>query len=177
MVARHIEADLAEDLARSHGSISWHPLLTSTRGSGSAVIDAGPNLSVRIQLLSPVGRPSWPTEYVPVIQRYSDAPPARLKVPTVPAFVASKLIAWIDRRASRDLYDLWAMSDRGFIDRDALTLFNKYGQFNGKLPQSVFEDEPDDQEWQEDLSQQTAVNVSPTAAISSVRSAVERAAF
>ncbi|MFE7415804.1 nucleotidyl transferase AbiEii/AbiGii toxin family protein [Rhodococcus sp. NPDC057529] len=44
-----------------------------------------------------------------LIQRYSDAPPARLLVPTLAAFAASKTATWCDRAAARDLWDLWAL--------------------------------------------------------------------
>jgi hypothetical protein len=40
----------------------------------------------------------------PAIQRYSDAPPAQLSIPTAPAFAASKTTAWFHRAAARDLY-------------------------------------------------------------------------
>src|SRR5699024_10710878 len=47
--------------------------------------------------------------------RYSHAPPARLRVLTAAAFGAAKLSTWLDRHASRDLYDLYAMAQRHLI--------------------------------------------------------------
>jgi len=70
---------------------------------------------------------------VEIEQRYSDAPPARLRVLTADAFAAAKLGAWIDRRVPRDLYDLWAMSERGLIGPSALRVFVAHGPF-GKPP-------------------------------------------
>lgn len=47
-------------------------------------------------LLGPTGQPAWPTERGPLHQRYSDAPPATLAVPVLPAFVCGQ-----DRRLAR----------------------------------------------------------------------------
>ncbi|WP_335743630.1 nucleotidyl transferase AbiEii/AbiGii toxin family protein [Rhodococcus oxybenzonivorans] len=78
----------------------------------------GPQLSlaVKIQLLSSTDRTLWPTESRTLIQRYSDAPPARLFVPTLPAFAASKTATWCDRAAARDLWDLWGLTNIGAIN-------------------------------------------------------------
>lgn len=67
-------------------------------------------------------------EVTDIEQRYSDAPPARMRVLTPAAFVAAKLAAWIDRHASRDLYDLWALAKAGRIDVEAARLYSRYGQ-------------------------------------------------
>jgi Nucleotidyl transferase AbiEii toxin, Type IV TA system len=66
---------------------------------------------------------TWSTEVMEVQQRYSDARPARLRVLTADAFAAAKLSAWIDRGTPRDLYDLWAMSERRLIGPSALRVF------------------------------------------------------
>jgi hypothetical protein len=42
-------------------------------------------VSVRIQLLGQTGYPPWPVQQRPLAQRYTDAPPATLVVPTRPA--------------------------------------------------------------------------------------------
>ncbi|WP_245701290.1 nucleotidyl transferase AbiEii/AbiGii toxin family protein [Sanguibacter gelidistatuariae] len=66
------------------------------------------------------GYPAWPTEVAQIRQRYSDVPAASLRVLTRDAFAAAKLSAWIDRGASRDLYDLWKMVGEGMITADAV---------------------------------------------------------
>jgi predicted nucleotidyltransferase component of viral defense system len=76
---------------------------------------------------------SWPSEVVELEQRYSDAPPARLRVLTADAFAAAKLGAWTDRGTPRDLYDLWAMSERGLTGPSALRVFVAHGPL-GKPP-------------------------------------------
>jgi len=46
----------------------------------------------------------------------ADLPPeVELRVPTAPAFAAMKLIAWEDRRAPRDLFDLRELARIGAI--------------------------------------------------------------
>lgn len=53
--------------------------------------------------------------------RYSDLPESvALTVPTPSGFAAMKLMAWFDRHAPRDLYDLAALADAGHIDRGAV---------------------------------------------------------
>ncbi len=58
----------------------------------------------------PTGNAPWPTERRLLVQRYSDAAPAALSVPTAPAFAAWKTTAWAHRATSRDLYDLWLLA-------------------------------------------------------------------
>ena len=107
-VAGQIERAVRRGIARSHGRPTWQPTLTATTGSQPAVLSVADGTSVQVQLLGGDGY-SWPTEVVDIEQRYSDAPPARLRVLTADAFAAAKLGAWIDRGTPRDLYDLWAM--------------------------------------------------------------------
>lgn len=100
-------------LRRTHGNVTWNPALSRTREAEPSLMRLDSGISVRVQLLSQTGYPPWPTEVVDIDQRYADAPPARLRVYTSPAFAAAKLSAWLDRNASRDLYDLYAMSKFG----------------------------------------------------------------
>ncbi|WP_306663692.1 nucleotidyl transferase AbiEii/AbiGii toxin family protein [Nocardia farcinica] len=84
-------------------------------------------------MLSSRNRTLWPAELRTLEQRYSDAPPADLFVPTLPAFAAAKTAAWHDRRAPRDLWDLWALAEIDGIDHAAAELYRRYGPTN-KLP-------------------------------------------
>jgi predicted nucleotidyltransferase component of viral defense system len=121
-VAGQIERAVRRGIARSHGRPSWQLTLTATTGSQPAVLSVADGTSVQVQLLGGDGY-SWPTEVVEIEQRYSDAPPARLRVLTADAFAAAKLGAWIDRGTPRDLYHLWAMSERELIGPSALQVF------------------------------------------------------
>lgn len=58
-------------------------------------------------------------------KRCSDAPTARLQVPTAASLVAWKMIAR-PGAAARDLYDLWALAQIDAIDGWAVDLFMRY---------------------------------------------------
>lgn len=104
-------------------------------------------------------------------QRYSDAPPARLRTLTAAGFAAAKLSAWMDRHAPRDLYDLWALAERGLIDSDALGVFTRCGP-QGRPPAGwVFKDAPDETAWRRALGHQTRLRVTAAEALDSVREA------
>lgn len=125
---------------------------------------------VQVQLLSGIGYPQWPTEQWDIDQRYSDAPPARLRVLTQPAFAAAKLSAWNDRRAPRDLYDMWAMATLGMIDHEAARLFSRFGSHTDPSLVS-FSAIPSSYEWKSALSHQGARDVSVAEAAEVVREA------
>ncbi|WP_448629871.1 nucleotidyl transferase AbiEii/AbiGii toxin family protein [Cellulomonas soli] len=92
------------------------------RDAEDITLTTGTGAVIKFQLVDTSGRPPWPTVLEPILQRYPDAPPATLRVPTPDAAVAMKMSAWFDRRAERDLFDLWAMATRGLITPQALTL-------------------------------------------------------
>ncbi|MGP6206191.1 nucleotidyl transferase AbiEii/AbiGii toxin family protein [Microbacterium sp. F2] len=127
-VADEIEEAVTRQLRRSFGTVTFTPRLRETRHPHPSVMQVG-DVRVQIQLLSSEGYPQWPTEIVDIEQRYSDAPPARLRVLTPAAFVASKLSSWSDREAPRDLYDLWALAEAGYIDATASEVFGRWGPY------------------------------------------------
>lgn len=104
-------------------------------------------------------------------QRYSDAPPARLRVLTAAAFAAAKLAAWSDRGAPRDLYDLWALAEAGKIDRDAVDIFGRFGPYKSASKVS-FAVLPTDAEWAAALGHQCVPQVGPEEAARVARDAL-----
>lgn len=128
-------------------------------------------LTVSLQLLSPIGYPPWPTAFTELVQRYIDAPPATLWVPTAPAFTASKTTAWYDRAAYRDLYDLWALAEHGHITTEAAQLFARHGPTNRPPSPSVFRNPPSEDRWQRDLSGQLRLAITAAEALTGVREA------
>ena len=128
---------------------------------------------VQIQLIGAVGYPRWPSEVMDIEQRYSDVPPARLRVLTAPAFVAAKLAAWNDRAAPRDLYDLWALAAAGLIDDEAAALFSQHGPLTRARDVS-FSRIPTPQEWETALAHQCIPLVSAQEAAAVVASAWSR---
>lgn len=169
IVANRIE----HGLARSHGAITWMPNLSQTRGSDPAVLSvAGTTLRVQVQLLSEDGYPKWPTESIDMHQRYSDAPPSYLEALTPSGFVAAKLAAWHDRQTPRDLYDLWALSERGHFGPEAIRLYRQLGPTGGAPKVSMFDEVPSNASWQAALAHQCQIRIGPTDAAAVVRRAL-----
>ncbi|MDX1891228.1 hypothetical protein [Mycolicibacterium sp. 050158] len=87
-------------LARTHlpkGRLTLEPTLSSVASIQPAILRSPSGLSVRVQLPSSHDRTVWPAERRALFQRYADAPAAKLLVPTLPAFAASKTATWTDR--------------------------------------------------------------------------------
>lgn len=174
-VAARIEAAVRRGLARSHGRPIWRPALSATTGSQPATLAFEGTASVQVQLVSGEGY-LWPTEVHDIEQRFSDAPPARLRTLTATGFAAAKLSAWMDRHAPRDLYDLWAMSERGLIDAGALEVFVRCGPHARPPASWVFETAPDEAVWRRALGHQTRLRVTGAEALDSAREAWRLAA-
>ncbi|MGN2636874.1 nucleotidyl transferase AbiEii/AbiGii toxin family protein [Nocardia takedensis] len=123
-LAAELTRTLPRSVQRQFGRLEWETSL-------SAVIDTEParlitpdgRIGIKIQLLSRTGTTRWPTEPRRLTQRYRNTSPATLSVPTRPAFAAAKAVAWYDRAAPRDLWDLWALARINAIDHEAATLF------------------------------------------------------
>jgi predicted nucleotidyltransferase component of viral defense system len=123
LTSRQATADTLQTTAvrairREYPDLRWQPRLTDVNDTQPAVLTST-DTSVRIQLLDRVGYSPWPTEKRPIVQRYTDAPPASLIVPTTASFAAWKTSTWADRSASRDLFDLWLLANRGAITSEA----------------------------------------------------------
>lgn len=167
-VAAAIESAVARGFARSHGCGSWLPALTAMSGSQPATLSVEGLDGIQVQLLAGDGC-TWPTEVGDIEQRCSDALPARRRTLPAPASAAANLAAWMDRRASRDLYDQWAMSERGLIDGEALDVVVRHGP-TGKSPGSwVFESGPDDETWRRALGHQACLTVTAIEALATAQ--------
>jgi hypothetical protein len=140
-VVAEVERAMANGARRAYGRLAWDPPPSAVRGSTPAVLRAADGLTVRIQLLDPKGYPTWPTERRTLLQRYPDAPPATLVVPTLPAFAAAKTAASHDRHAPRDLYDL-GLARIGALNHDAAALFAQQGPTGRPPAPWMFSDEP-----------------------------------
>lgn len=168
-----IEAEIGRQLQRTLGAVTFTPRLREARHPEPSVMQVG-DVRVQIQLLSSEGYPAWPTEVVRIEQRYSDAAVSELRVLTRAAFVASKLSAWSDRRAPRDLYDLWAMGRAGMIDREAVDLFGRLGPYSNAAKVS-FAAIPSDGEWKAALGHQGIIRIGPQDAAQEVHAALDAA--
>jgi predicted nucleotidyltransferase component of viral defense system len=166
-----IEAAISSQLRRTLGEVSFRPHIRDTRHPHPSVMEVG-STRIQIQLLSALGYPDWPTEIVDVEQRYSDAPPAKLRVLTPAGFVASKLAAWSQRGAPRDLYDLWALAEAGYVDAEAAKVFRRLGPYTD-VSKVSFARLPTDRSWLDDLGHQCVTAVTPEEAAATVQHALE----
>lgn len=117
-----LEVHLPRALRRHFGPVSWDPAPSVVAYREAARLVAG-GLSVRVQFVRlDAEQARWPVERRPLEMRYADTPPAELVVPTRPAFVAMKTLAWADRHAPRDLADLAALAALGAFDAFAASL-------------------------------------------------------
>ena len=123
---------------------------------------------IKVQLLRAAHYQPWPTEERVVQQRYSDAPPATLRVPTLAAFAGWKTTAWVERRSPRDLYDLWALANVGALNEESAALFAKHGPINRPPRSWMFSEAPAAANWQSQLASQTRLTVSADEALSVV---------
>ncbi|TCN41410.1 nucleotidyltransferase AbiEii toxin of type IV toxin-antitoxin system [Rhodococcus sp. SMB37] len=170
-LAVELDAALERAVARTHGRLSWGPALAAVRDTEAANLRTRSGPTVKIQLLSSQHRTVWPAEPRRLEQRYSDAPPATLIVPTLPAFAASKTATWHDRRAPRDLWDLWALAAIGAIDVAAADLFRRHGPTNNPPGPYLFRTPPSESAWSSQLAAQTRLTISAVSALSTVRNA------
>lgn len=174
-VAHDLDSALPRSVARTHGRLTVEPTLSTTADTLPVLLRALDGNPVRLQLLSARDRVVWPTEQRGLVQRYADAPPAELSVPTLPAFAASKTATWADRHAARDLWDLWALSNIGAIDATAAALYRRYGPTNKAPGTYIFQRVPTAAEWHAQLAGQTRLTISAVDAREAVRDAWRQA--
>jgi predicted nucleotidyltransferase component of viral defense system len=173
-VAEELDDVLPRAVARTHGRLTLEPLFSRAADTVPVTANTVEGIAVKIQLLSSRERIVWPSERRLLEQRYSDAPTAELVVPTLPAFAASKTATWADRRAPRDLWDLWALDRIGAINAAALELYRRFGPTNQPPGGYVFETPPSDAAWQSQLAGQTRLTVDAAGALAAVREAWAR---
>jgi hypothetical protein len=90
-------------LARTHGRVTWSPAWHPSSDIEPAIALLADGSAVKIQLLAGAHYEKWPTQIREIEQRYRDAPPAVLQVPTLSAFAGWKMVAWLDRHTLRSL--------------------------------------------------------------------------
>jgi hypothetical protein len=170
---RDVAATLADEvpraLRREHPGLRWAPAPDAVREPGSGLLVTPTGLAVRVQVLDGSGYAQWDTEIREIVTRYSDLRPVRLRVPTRAAFVGMKTWAWFERRAARDLYDLWALATVGAVDDDAAAAFRRAVGWSPRP--ELFDRPPDELAWHDALAHQTASLPSAAAAVATVRTA------
>lgn len=171
-LASVLERELPRALRREFPGTQWVTSLVGQPDTAPAVLRTREGLQVRVQLLSAEQRFSWPTETRAIDQRYSDVPASALRVPTLPAFVAMKTIAWADRHAERDLYDLNALAQIDAITPQAADLVK--AATGVRVAPHMFDRPPNTQRWTEQLAHQTRRLPDSTECLNRVRTAYAR---
>jgi hypothetical protein len=92
-----------------------------------------------------------------------------MTIPTVAGFVAAKAAAWHDRAASRDLWDLWALAERGHLTAEAADLFARLGPTNRRPDPETYSDPPSEDRWRRDLGGQVRLTVTAAEACAVVQ--------
>lgn len=168
-VAAVLDERLPRLLRREFPGTIWEPSLRSARSAvepGLLVTTTG--LRVRVQLLDHEDWARWPSEAVQVKTRYSDiTSEVVLRVPTLPAFAAMKTLAWTDRHAARDLYDLARLAELGALTQEAADLVRD--ATGASVQKYEFASLPSGLAWQSQLSHQTSELPSPQWCLQVVR--------
>ncbi|RFS81428.1 nucleotidyl transferase AbiEii/AbiGii toxin family protein [Actinomadura spongiicola] len=164
-----VQRELPRALRREFPAADWAVQPVGLRDIEPALLQTRDGLQVRIQLLSAEHMFNWPAETRPIDVRYTDVPAITLRVPTLPAFVAMKTIAWADRRAERDLYDLDALARQGAINKQAADL--AAAATGVRVAPHMFDHPPGDQRWREQLAHQTRQLPDPAECLARVRRA------
>lgn len=158
-VAAEIEAVLRRRLSRDFGRPSIAPTLGEARPTQPVTVSFVGGLAIQIQLLPEDHYPPWPFEVRELQQRYADAAPAVLPVPTLASFVAWKTAAFIDRGASRDLWDLAALATREAFSVEAADLFRRFGPYTSLPTDTTLPAAPTEDVWQRDLAHQARLRL------------------
>ena len=166
-----LRKDINTALARTHGRITWSPGWSRNSDVDPAVAVTADGIAIQIQLLRGSRYEPWPTESRQIKQRYRDAPPAILRVPTRLSFAGWKTAAWMDRGAARDLYDLWALDKVGALNPESAALFARHGSTSSPPRSWMFKRAPSALEWQVQLAGQTRLTVTAAEALEAVRTA------
>lgn len=169
-IGERIQTAITRRFVRPLGQPTFRPPLGTAPHPQPSILEVK-GTRIQVQLIAGEGYPSWPRELAKLEQRYSDSPPAQLQVLTPSAFVASKLTAWEDRRTPRDLYDLWALAEAGWITSEAATLYARYGQHT-KVSEIDFDKFPSMGEWEASLAHQCRIQTTPEHAAFVVRTAI-----
>lgn len=172
-----IQRRLTRLVRRELPDLSWGPPLRTNRTITTNALTE--NRTVKVQFVEQRPREDQiPTTIAPVTLRYSDLPATvDLRVPTAEGFAAMKLMAWHQRQAPRDLFDLAALAEIGAITAAALDLTEhvsgtRIGSrvLNQKLPPRVLS------EWNTQLAHQLREPMSADACLRQVVEATDEPA-
>lgn len=159
-VAERLVDALDAGLARELGRPAFSADLGSVAGAAPVSMSFPTGVRVKLQLLPSDHYPAYPFAWHQLDQRYADAAPARLRVPTLAAFVAWKTAALLDRRSPRDLWDLAALARIGAFTPEAAALFTRLGPSIRIPSDTSLPSAPTQDDWVDQLSHQTRLTLS-----------------
>jgi len=143
--ADELPALIAKGIRHEFPSVTWIDM-GRRRDVDTKLLQDGLGTSVTVQFVKwRVGWRILPVESSDVSLRYSDLPSrVSLEVPTPAAFVAMKCLAWQDRQAPRDLFDLAQLALAGHFTAKSLEFVRALGgytpsraTFGPEIPSSV----------------------------------------
>lgn len=132
----------------------WSTKPSQTVDPGKALLVCERGVQIEVQAISTQLR-GWqqiPVEKRQIHQRYFDVPETHLIVPTLEGFIAMKVLAWFDRGASRDLFDLEGLTHLRPVSEDTKTLVTEL--LGLRLTRRML-DRKIDGAWEDDLAHQT----------------------
>ena len=106
---------------------NWNVMPSQTVDPQSSLLVCDSSTQIKVQAVDSRTR-GWskvPTTLRDIHQRYSDVASSKLLAPTFDGFVAMKALAWFDRRAARDLFDLEGLSHKGEVTQGARDLIDQ----------------------------------------------------
>lgn len=120
-VSDEIRSHLSQALRRQFPTLEWTKLGSHHDVETCTLTTEATDLKVQFALWRHGWEDAIKTSKATVALRYSDLPSTtELTVPTPAGFSVMKLLAWLDRAAPRDIYDLAALADAKMIDATAL---------------------------------------------------------
>lgn len=176
-LAKQIDNAVTDALERKFGRIIAEPWLSEVANDTQACTFFIGESAVRVQLISGLDYAAWPCQQSRINQRYQGMQNLTLSTFTPEGFVGAKTDAWCDatRNAPRDLYDLWALATRGYINPMAAYLYKRHGAINSFPRRWMFPKKPPTPaQWEDALSHQCIPATDPAEAFETVISSWER---
>ena len=171
-----IRQHVSRQLRREFPNLNWTAL--GTQHEVETWMLADDQLELKIQFAQ--WRIGWQHTLTrapsPVQLRYSDlTETATLTIPDPSSFAAMKLLAWFDRFAPRDLFDLAALADANYIDNRATLMVKEIAGFTptaettGTTVRKTVQNT-----WQNELGHQLADTRTPADCLSSLRNSLQQ---
>lgn len=135
----------------------WDALPSQSTDPGSSLLICDSSTQIKVQAVDSRSRgwQSVPMTLASIDQRYSDVRHTQLVVPTFVGFVAMKALAWIDRGAPRDLFDLGGLARVREVPPAARELIRELRGF--ELSEMMFNRKISGL-WREELAHQTRLS-------------------